>query len=454
MAFETDKQTLDDLNILSRHGAHSISAIFNRCISRGGSGLLEDMFRHPLSDCEKINNRSHIIGYFAGAGLKFPVTGMQFDAIEPYLANTDERTKLSMNMGGLTSRIGKMLAPNVEVAALHKGITSLVAALRSLRRFMLLPVLEKAEAYAKEREQILEILEAPEFSALFEKGLKAKLSEEELASFDTLLRFRHRKPIMKLMRLVYRLDVYMTVARVAAEKAFVFSRALPAEQKNIRVEGMYHPAVPDAVSNDIHIQKEGNVVFLTGANMAGKSTLMKSLSITLFLAHMGFPVPATSMEFSVLNGIYTTINLPDNLGEGASHFYAEVLRLKKIARKLGEDKQLFIVFDELFRGTNVKDAHEATVAVIEAFATRKDSFFVISTHIIEAGDILKQACDNIRFLYLPTVMEGNHPVYTYKLQEGITEDRHGMVIVQNEKIIDILNEGKNRHTETDLTNHA
>src|SRR6185295_7447432 len=109
----------------------------------------------------------------------------------------------------------------------------------------------------------------------------------------------------------------------------------------------------------------------------------------VYIAHMGFPVAAKSMEFSVFDGIYTTINLPDNLGIGASHFYAEVLRVKKMASELNSGKSLFIIFDELFRGTNVKDAHEATVAVTNAFAGNKTSMFIISSHIVEAGEALK-----------------------------------------------------------------
>ncbi len=75
---------------------------------------------------------------------------------------------------------------------------------------------------------------------------------------------------------------------------------------------------------------------------------------------MGFPVPASGMEFSVQSGMFTTINLPDNINMGYSHFYAEVMRVKKVAESGGILKNLIVIFDELFRGTNVKDAYEAT----------------------------------------------------------------------------------------------
>jgi DNA mismatch repair protein MutS len=171
---------------------------------------------------------------------------------------------------------------------------------------------------------------------------------------------------------------------------------------------------------------------------------MKSLGVALFLAHMGFPVPAASMEFSALDGMYTTINLPDNLGTGASHFYAEVLRVKKVAKELRMSKRLFVLFDELFRGTNVKDAYEATIAITSAFAGKRNSLFVISTHIIEAGEVLGERCGNIRCQYLPTRMNGHVPEYTYTLETGITADRHGMVIIENEGILDILKNGKKK----------
>ncbi len=110
-----------------------------------------------------------------------------------------------------------------------------------------------------------------------------------------------------------------------------------------------------------------------------------------------------------------------------------------MAQELSASKNLFIIFDELFRGTNVKDACEATIAITQAFAQKQNCMFVVSTHIIEAGEVLKKRCRNIHFTYLPTIMKENKPVYTYTLAEGITADRHGMVIINNEGILDIIN---------------
>lgn len=174
--------------------------------------------------------------------------------------------------------------------------------------------------------------------------------------------------------------------------------------------------------------------------MAGKSTFLRSLALALYIAHLGFPVPADSMEFSVLDGIFTTINLPDDLGMGASHFYVEVLRVKDVVESLRAGKSIFVIFDELFRGTNVKDAMEATIAVSRRFLQSENSHFVISSHIVEAADALREE-GTIGFQFLPTKMEGHHPVYTYTLEDGVSDDRHGMLIIQNEQILSILEKG-------------
>src|SRR5690606_1275268 len=111
--------------------------------------------------------------------------------------------------------------------------------------------------------------------------------------------------------------------------------------------------------------------------------------------------------------------------------------------ELQANKSLFIIFDEMFRGTNVKDAHEATVEITEAFATRKNSMFIISSHIVEAGERLGKN-PSIGFQYLPTQLNGNEPVYSYILQKGITADRHGMIIIQNAGILETLKYGQKR----------
>lgn len=442
--FTTDRQTLADLHIFGRQGADSIYSIYNHCATKGGAALLEEFFRHPMSDAAAINTRAGIFRYFMDAGLSFPFDSGIFDALEPYLANTDQRTKLDPRQDSLAQHLGRALAPDTQTAMIYGGVNSLLALLKTIPSFLSRLPADDAQAYGAERRAITEIVFQPALAPLL--GAEptharlpgSRLSHAMIAEFDVLLRFRHRDSILKLLRHVYFLDVCMAVGRVAAGRGFVFPVAQGGTEARLSLTGFYHPQLANPVRNTIFLDRDANLLFLTGANMAGKSTLMKSLALALFLAHMGFPMAAERMEFTVLDGLYTTINLPDDLGMGASHFYAEVLRVKKMATELRQGRRLFILFDELFRGTNVKDAYAATVAVATRFARKTSSLFVLSTHIIEAGELLKQNCPTIRFGYLPTTMNGTHPVYTYRLENGITDDRHGMLIIGNEGILDTL----------------
>ena len=144
------------------------------------------------------------------------------------------------------------------------------------------------------------------------------------------------------------------------------------------------------------------------------------------------------MEFTPVDGIFTSINVPDDISQGYSHFYAEVLRVKGIAQKVSEGLNLFIIFDELFKGTNVKDAYDATLAVTDAYASHRNCLYIISTHIVEVGPALSEKCGNVQFRFLSAQMDGNRLVYPYKLAEGISADRHGMTIIMNEHILETI----------------
>ncbi len=438
MSFKTDKQTIDDLKIFGRRNDSSVYGIFNRTSTRGGAQILEEMFMNPMDSIERIVERTAILKYFKENKFEFPFRSELFDAAEFYLGNTDLRTQLVSSEITLKRKFNNALGADTEFAQLHKGIISLIEIIDKASDFVSKNN-NVNEHYKKDLDIINQIANMPEFEKCKADAKLKKISFEKAAEYDKLFRFTLHKELKKLLHYIYCLDCYISISRVAIERGFEFAVALPPEDNILEFENVYHPLLKNAVGNDLKIDSTNNMIFLTGANMAGKSTFMKSYCIAIYLAHCGFPVPAKSMRYSVRNGMYTTINLPDNLNSGISHFYAEVLRVKHVATEIVNTDNLVIVFDELFRGTNVKDAYDATVAVMEAFASNPCSTYMVSTHIVEAGEKLAELCNNINFLYLPTVMKGAVPTYPYTLAKGITEDRHGMVIIRNEGILDILN---------------
>lgn len=439
MAFKIDNQTINDLKILGDNRGNDIYGLFNKANTRGAADILRDMFMYPLSTKTEIANRMNTIRFFRDKELAFPFKGHLFDTIEFYLSNTDERTRLAAHEDGIKRKLETIIGADTDYQQIKKGVSETLEFLVLLNRLISqFNGVDSESDFHKNEQEVRDLLTSPVFSFLKELSGTSQLTYAQTVVYDGILRFTIHKEIQKLLNFAYHLDVYITIARIAKECGFCFPEIEEGEANVIDLKGVFHPLVKGAVSNDLLVNEENNMLFLTGANMAGKSTFMKTFSIAVYLAHIGFPVPASAMRFSIQDGMFTTINLSDNINQGYSHFYAEVSRLKKVAESVKNSSRLIVVFDELFRGTNVKDAYDATVAVASAFADKRSCTFIISTHIIEAGETLKTLKDNIRFIYLPTKMDGNKPVYTYKITDGITNDRHGMVIIRNEHILDIL----------------
>lgn len=426
---DTDEQTLDDLGIFGRQQAEGIFGIYNHTHSRGGERLLREWFKAPLADKDGINNRLNTIEQFALRKTGFPVNGNVLDRIEKYLSRTQDDDNDGIPKNTLSEK------ETVD------GVVATIELLQGMKAFADAADATSLPAYSAERNELAGLLADTALAPALKEKLKGRLSYSAVTAYDQLFRKRVYKQLEQLLHYVYTLDVYLSVGQLSVKNGYVYPRVLEPGTATLVIKGVVHPALKNAVGNDIAMRAGHNLIFLTGANMAGKSTLLRSISVAVYLAHMGFPLAAKAMAFSVMDGMYTTVNLPDNLGIGASHFYMEVLRAKKVAVELSKKKSLFVIFDELFRGTNVKDAHEATVAITSAFAKSHNSLFIISSHIVEAGEELKKE-PAISFQYMPTEMNGNIPEYPYILRQGITDDRHGMVIIQNEGILDILREGK------------
>jgi DNA mismatch repair ATPase MutS len=171
--------------------------------------------------------------------------------------------------------------------------------------------------------------------------------------------------------------------------------------------------------------------------MSGKSTFLKTVGLRIYISHLGLPVPAKEFKTSMFDGLFTTLNLSDDINMGYSHFYAEVSRVKEIASLLDSNKNLVIIFDELFRGTNVKDAYDASLGVISSLAQINNNLFLISTHILEIAETLAST-NSIIFKCFESDLVDNKPVYDFKLKEGISKERVGMKILEKENVFQIL----------------
>lgn len=442
MKFEVDSQTLKDLEIFgTTKDQKSIFDLFNFTHYLGGKRKLHQYLLSPSTDIDEIRKRIDIIRFFhyhLPGGLVVDKDDLSFS--EYYFKQSGSRVRRPSKFFFFDRFMDKINASSDYFLA-EKGVKSTISLLRSIHLFSiqietLLQGEFSSQLLKENNVRVLDIFKKEDFKEILEiKEIKAF----DISRFDYLFRFTERRSLNFFFDLVYEYDAFRAVAQAAERHGFAYPDIQPTDNNCLEVDSLFHPFVDNAISNNLSLDSSDNLLFVSGPNMAGKSTFLKSLGIATYLAHVGFPVPAQRMRLSVLSGIYTTINISDNLNSGYSHFYAEVMRVKEVADRMNEHNNMLVIFDELFRGTNVKDAYDGTLAIVSALATIRTSFFVISTHIVEVADKLKDI-QNINFGYFDIEQENGHPKYTYKLRQGVSDVRLGMYIINQEGVVDLINQ--------------
>lgn len=443
MKFEVDLQTKKDLEIFETvKDGTSVFSLFNHTQCVGGRRKLYEFLSNPLTDFRHISERKESIAFLQKhfpAGLSLDKDALDFT--EFYLRQPDYPTRMPSWFTAIERMIADKISTSTnEYYLAEKGVTSTIDLLKNIYDFSLSlsQKMENTDAPAhlmKNNETVLGIFSKPEYKEiLYMKRYKSY----DIMRFDFMFRNTDKKHIIFFLNLVYEYDAFFAVAKAAEKHHMEYPQILPDTETVLEIQGLSHPFLDGAIGNDVRFDVNSNLLFISGPNMAGKSTFLKALGIAVYLAHVGFPVPASGMKFGILSGLSTTINISDNLNSGYSHFYAEVMRIKDVAGKLKTNNRMLVLFDELFRGTNVKDAYDGTVAIVSAFSMIKTSFFVISTHIVEAAEEL-QPKGNIQFGYFDIQEKDGHPVYTYKLKEGVSDVRLGMYIINKEGLIELIN---------------
>ncbi len=204
----------------------------------------------------------------------------------------------------------------------------------------------------------------------------------------------------------------------------------------INAKDMGHPLIPEneRVNNDFEISDFHQFNIVTGANMAGKSTFLRTIGVNLILAMAGSPVIASKFEFYPVN-IRTRIKISDSLFKNESYFYAELKRLKEIIEDLESGKEVFILLDEILRGTNSKDKHEGSKKYIEKLLNYKSSG-IIATHDLILGKLQDEYGEKIKNFCFEVEIEKNNLIFDYKLKNGISSKLNASFLMKQMRIID------------------
>ena len=286
-------------------------------------------------------------------------------------------------------------------------------------------------------EEAQKILARKELNIVRDKNSAADLNPVEMLELAYFILSRYKLNIHELLNIFGKLDAWYSMA--TAMDTYGLTMPAFSEQAGpfIESENLFHLLLEAPVSYDVTLNKEHNFLFLTGANMAGKSTFIKACGIAVYLAHRGMAVPAKNMKLSYFDGIISNINVIDNIAKGESYFFNEVQRIKATLEKISDGRKWLILIDELFKGTNVQDAMKCSSTVIEGLLKIKNAVFILSTHLYEIGEELKKY-PNISFHYFETAVQDDQLSFSYRLKEGISNDRIGYVILKKEGVVKML----------------
>ena len=433
---QVDKDTLHDLSIFNSDESASIFNYLNQTGTVGGKEMLRYLVEHPLGSIEKIKDAQAVIKALANTLPNWPssiTNGTIMVVAKYYETQFDPYPQHPTYFNSNWYKI--FHAP--DYALTKYTITHCIDFLKGMFAVhQLLLDYNQHPIASRWTESIEKKLSKPALASLRLMDIKTA-TPQQILSIAGQIRRRHKQDFYDLINLYSAMDAYQSLARVFVAEDLCFPNFTTAPIACIAATNCYHPLLITPTSYNITLEKDSNFLFLTGANMAGKSTFIKAIGISVYLAHIGMGVPAKTMELTLFDGLLSNINVMDNIIKGESYFYNEVKRIKNTIEKINDGKNWLILIDELFKGTNVEDAMKCSTAVIEGLRKIKPSLFILSTHLYEIGDNLKQYA-NIQFKYFETSINDGELVFNYQLKEGISDDRLGYLILKREGVVDLL----------------
>lgn len=197
-----------------------------------------------------------------------------------------------------------------------------------------------------------------------------------------------------------------------------------------RAKDMGHPLMPrkQCVVNDVEIPQRPYFLIITGANMAGKSTYLRTIGCNYILACIGAPVCCSSLEIYPAH-LMTSLRTSDSLAHNESYFFAELKRLQQILERLKNGEEMFIILDEILKGTNSMDKQKGSFALVKQLLQLKTNG-IIATHDLLLGDLIQHFPDEISNYCFEADIQHDELTFSYKLREGIAQNMNACFLMQ------------------------
>ncbi len=191
-----------------------------------------------------------------------------------------------------------------------------------------------------------------------------------------------------------------------------------------------HPLIPvsKVVTNNFSMNGNPQFALITGSNMAGKSTFLRTIGANMVLAMIGAPVHAAHMKLPVVK-IISSMRIMDNLEEGTSTFYAELKKMKRIVEAANAGEKVFILLDEMLRGTNTIDRHTGSVALIKQLI-RHGAVGIIASHDIELAELENKYPNAIKNYHFDSSIINEEIIFDYRMKDGICESTNASLLMK------------------------
>lgn len=240
----------------------------------------------------------------------------------------------------------------------------------------------------------------------------------------------HAENLPKWIQAIGEMDAYCSLATFAYNHPLYIYPKITATPFRLKGEELGHPLMnrDKCVPNGIDIIKRPYFIIITGANMAGKSTYLRTIGTNYLLACIGAPVWAKQMEIYPAR-LVTSLRTSDSLTDNESYFFAELKRLKMIIDKLQSGEELFIILDEILKGTNSMDKQKGSFALVKQLMSLQANG-IIATHDLLLGTLSKSFPDDIRNFCFEADITQDELTFSYRMRDGVAQNMNACFLMK------------------------
>lgn len=474
---------------LDLFGEGSLFQYLNRTATVEGRQCLAEWVQKPLKEKGEIEQRQEAIKELAGMplwrleflteGNLFQETVVQYNEIRNW-----SEMELGLDRANLLKWLIRIVPTITLLAAIPAilGLSNFYFVAMAVVQFLLLFAWTKRVNYyfgffgrksdlLGKYMQLLKMIEEEQFQAPYLRWLKKKVTEPsagklfgELKSLVKEFEYRqnilvgvmlnglftwdircvyklwvwHRKNHGRLaewLEIIAQMDALISLANYANNHSEFIYPEITDKTFTLCASELGHPLLKNdkRVNNDIEIEGWSKVMIVTGANMAGKSTFLRTVGTNILLAEMGAPVCAASMKLKPVD-LYTNMRTTDSLLKDESYFFAELKRIKAVLDRLAAGDQIFVILDEMLKGTNSVDKLNGSKELVRKLAQHQCAA-MIATHDLKLSDMEKELPQQVFNKCFEIRIENNELIFDYKLSDGVTQTMNATFLMKKMGII-------------------